>query len=229
MRAICGWKHQTLTLIAAALLSLTAWPCAGAAGDDIEMRMKRARGGAGLRVGTWQVRDLDEPPTGSSSESPSFEGWFQKGLDLHLVLENTLGFWQRTESSTESGPLGAATRRERDTYVVPTLTALKIYPATRPSSPLEPYVAAGVGVALRIEREQVSSTDPLVPPTDDTTIHTGLGIQTGAGIDWNLSGGFGLTLGGHYQWATFGQNVSGRRLYRGPGANVGLTYRFRYE
>ena len=229
MRAIYGWKNHTLTLIATALLSLTAWPCAGAAGDDIEMRTKATRGGAGLRVGTWQVRGLDEPPTGTTSESLSFEGWFQKGLDLHLVLENTLGFWQRTESSTEPGALGTSMRRELETYVVPTLTALKIYPATRPSSPLEPYVSAGVGVALRIERAQVSSTDPLVLPADDTTIGTGLGIQTGAGIDWNVSGTFGLTLGGHYRWATFVENVSGKRLYRGPGVNVGLTYRFRYE
>jgi len=229
MRAIRGRNGQTLTWVVIALLSLTVSPSAGAAGDDIEIRAKRARGGAGIRVGTWLVRDLEVPPSGSSSESASLEGWFQKGLDLHLALESTVGFWQRSQSSTESGSLGAETRREQQTYLVPTLTALKIYPATRPSSPIEPYVAAGIGVVLGIDREQVSSTDPLVPSGELTTFHTGLGIQTGAGIDWNSGSAFGMTLGGRYQWATFGEDVRGKRLYRGPGVNVGLTYRFRYE
>lgn len=229
MQTTGGPNGRTLIWAAIALLSLAVAPPSHAAGDDVEARTKRARGGAGIRVGTWHVLDLDTPPSGSSSESASFEGWFQKGLDLHLALESTMGFWQRTQSSTESGSLGAVTQREQQTYLVPTLTALKLYPATRPSSPLEPYLLAGVGVVLGIDREQVASTDPLVPVGEFTTLRTGLGIQTGAGIDWNPGGAFGVTLGGRYQWATFGEDVGGQRLYRGPGVNAGLTYRFRYE
>jgi opacity protein-like surface antigen len=211
------------------MLSLSAWPREGAASDDLAALAKRARSGAGLRVGTWQVQDLVDPPSGSSSVTPSVEGWFQKGLDLHLVLENTVGFWQRKESSTEPAGLGFETERENDTYLVPTMSALKFYPATRPSSPLEPYISAGVGPVLRIQRERVTSTDPLVLPTRATTIVTGLGITTGAGVDWNPGGPFGVRIGGHYQWASFGDNASGKRMYRGPGVNVGVTYSFRYQ
>src|SRR5262249_15135317 len=112
---------------------------------------------------------------------------------------------------------------------VPALTAVKMYPVTRPTSRFEPYLAAGLGPVLKIQREKVTSTDPLVLPSDATTIVTGFGIQTGAGIDWSPGGPFGLTLGGHYQWASFGENASGPRMYRGPGLNVGVTYHFRYE
>jgi opacity protein-like surface antigen len=228
MRAVCNWKRRTLTLTIAASL-LASWPGRSAAGDLIESQASRARGGAGLRVGIWQVRDLADPPSGTASESANYEGWFQKGLDLHLVLESTLGFWQRTESSTEPGPLATETKRDVNTYLVPAMTAVKLYPVTRPSSPLEPYVSAGVGAVMRIQRNQVSSTDPMVLPVDETSIQTGLGIQTGAGVDWNPPGPFGVRLGGQYQWASFGENTPGTKLYRGPGVSVGVTYHFRYQ
>jgi len=223
MKVIRGCNARTLTLIATAVLALAAWTRSSASSDFSTEAPQRTRGGAGLRAATWQVIDLDDV-----SGITQYEGWFQKGLDLHLVLESTLGYWQHTESSTEPGPLSTETTRELYTYLVPALTAVKMYPVTRPSAALEPYLAAGLGPVLRIQREKVTSTDPLVVPTDETSIQTGLGIQTGAGVEWSPPGAFGLALGGYYQWATFGQNVSGRRMYRGPGMNVGLTYRFQY-
>jgi hypothetical protein len=217
---------RTLTLIAATLLALGASPRTSAAGASdyiIEAPPQRARGGAGLRAATWQVVDLDD-----ASGITQYEGWLQKGLDLHLVLESTLGYWQHDESTTTPGPLSTETTRELYTYLVPALTAVKMYPVTGPSASFEPYLSAGLGPVLRIQREEVTSTDPVVIPSDETSIQTGLGIQTSAGLDWRPPGAFGLTLGGYYQWATFGQNASGRRMYRGPGVNVGLTYRFQY-
>jgi len=229
MPARLGRRSRTFMPIVIALVVLASSPSWGAAGDDAETGAKRARGGGGLRAGSWQVDGLDEPASGSASESITAEGWFQKGLDLHLALESTLGFWQRTQSSTETGSLGAETDRELHTYLVPTLTTLKIYPFTRPSSPLEPFLAAGVGVVLGIDQEKVSSTDPLVPSDNSTTFHTGLGIQTGVGMDWNSGSPFGLTLGGRYQWATFAEDVGGQALYRGFVVNAGVTYHFQYQ
>jgi len=43
------------------------------------------------------------------------------------------------------------------------------------------------------------------------------------------AGAFGLTIGGRYQWASYSEDVGGRRLYRGPGVSLGLAYLFRYE
>jgi hypothetical protein len=226
MKANRGLNPRALTLIAAAALTLAASPRTSAAGANdfiLEAPPQRVRGGAGLRAATWQVVDLAD-----ASGITQYEGWLQKGLDLHLVLESTLGYWQHEESSTTPGPLSTETTHELYTYLVPALTAMKMYPVTKPTAALEPYLAAGLGPVLRIQREKITSTDPLEIPSDETRIETGFGIQSSAGLDWSPPGAFGLSLGGSYQWATFGQNASGRRMYRGPGVNVGLTYRFQY-
>jgi hypothetical protein len=54
-----------------------------------------------------------------------------------------------------------------------------------------------------IDHEKVRSNDPLVQTGETTEFRTGLGIQTGAGIEWHSRGAYGLTLGGRYQWASF--------------------------
>jgi opacity protein-like surface antigen len=181
-------------------------------------------------VGSWQVVGLDQPGAPSSTQSLAAEGWYQKGFDLHIALESTIGFWQRTQSATEAGSIGGtSTQTKTQTYLVPTMTALKLYPATRPGSPLEPYLSGGVGVVLGIDRQDVSTTDPVVVPGSNTTVQTGLGIQTGAGVEWNSGTAFGLTVGGRYQWASFAEAVGGQALYRGPAYFGGVTYRFQYR
>jgi hypothetical protein len=200
---------------------------AGAADTDIELQAKHARQGAGLRFGTWQVRNLVDPAGGSASTSPAFEGYFEKGLDRHLSWESTVGFWRRTQSATEQGTFGA-TQRELNSYLVPTFTALKVHPFTGPSAVIEPYLSAGVGFVLGIDRESASSTDPLGPNGESTRFGTGFGLKTGAGLAWRPGNAFGLSVGGGYQWASFGEDVGGERTYEGFGANMGVTYRFQY-
>jgi len=223
-------RNQTFRAIVFLLLSLACSTSWAANGDDSAAQTRKARGGGGLRVGTWQVIGLDAPGAPSSTETVAAEGWYQKGFDLHIALESTLGFWQRTQTVSESGSVaGTGTDRKVQTYLVPTMTTLKLYPATRPTSPLEPYIAAGVGIVLGIDHEDVSTTDPIVAPGTNNTIHTGLGIQTGAGIEWNTPSPFGLTVGGRYQWASFSEDVGGQALYRGPAYFGGVTYRFQYQ
>jgi hypothetical protein len=225
MSDILGRNGRKL-MVMCALLLLATGAAPSAAGTVGDLVANPIRGGAGLRVGSWNVLDLESPANGSSWESVAVEGWFQKGLDRNLVLENTLGFWQRNLTTTESGSLGEQTDRERQVYLVPTMTAVKLYPVTSNPTPLEPYLLAGVGLALGIEREQVSSTDPLVATGSSTRMQAGLGIQTGGGVEWRSGGPFGLAVGGRYQWATFSESVGGRGLYRGPGFMAGVTYRF---
>lgn len=222
-------RHGRNLLVTIALLSVATWPSLAAAQAGGELMSNPIRGGAGLRVGNWQVRGLVAPANGSSWESVAVEGWLQKGMDRNLVVETTLGFWQRNQTTSEPGSFGSQVDRELQTYLVPMLTALKLYPVTRNSTPIEPYLLAGVGLALGIDREQVTSTDALVPSGDNTAIRTGLGIQTGAGVEWNPGGQFGLAVGGRYQWASFSEAVGGKGLYRGPGLTAGITYRFRYQ
>ena len=132
MNATC---RRTAGWFAALLLCLSACPTSGLAADDSEALTRRARNSGGLQGGAWQVADLSAAPGGTDSHTASIEGWFQKGLDLHLAIETTLGFWQRTQTVTQSGTLGTQSQTEMQSYFVPTLTTLKLYPATLPSAP----------------------------------------------------------------------------------------------
>ena len=215
-------------LAALALLQLGLVRPALAQNEDREAVTKRARNGGGLRLGVWNVRGLTDPQGGTATESMSFEGYFEKGLDLHLAWENTIGFWQRTQTYTVQGGLGYTDYRVQS-YVIPSITALKLYPFSRPSDPVQPYLNAGLGFTMGIDRVRASGTDPVVPSGDDMAFQTGFAIKAGAGMNWQLSPVFGMTAGGRYQWTEFGADVGGQRIYNGLGADLGLTYRFQYQ
>lgn len=216
-------------VVRTALTTLLLLTAGSAVADDAEVSVKRARNGGGLRFGFWDVRGLEAPAGGSAHEGFVFEGYFQKGLDLHLAWENTLGFWHRRTSSTEPDPLGGQVEQEVRSYIVPTLTSLKLFPLTRPESPVEPFLSAGLGLVLAFDREQLSSTNPLGTNDESSAIHTGLGLEAGAGIDLHPGGPFGLTIGGGYRWTGFSEDVGGRSSYEGWGADIGVTYRFQYQ
>jgi hypothetical protein len=206
-----------LSLLVAPALAFAADVAAGASGD---------RRGAGLRVGRWDVQDLDLASGETANESVLIEGFFQKPLDQNLVIENTLGFWQRTSEYTSTG-FGGTTTFENTTYLVPMVTALKLYPMGRSANVVEPYLLGGVGFVLGIDRGQISGNDPVYPAGESTALQSGLGIQTGAGLEWTGNGQFGLAVGARYQWASFADDVGDKGLFKGPGFTAGLTYRFR--
>lgn len=216
-------RHTWISLLA---LSLIVFPSLAFAADVADGSASPGRRGAGLRVGRWDVQDLELADGETGSESVLVEGFFQKPLDRNLVIENTLGFWQRSRELTSTG-IGGTTTFENTTYLVPMLTALKLYPMGRAANVVEPYLLGGVGFVLGIERGQISGNDSLYPPGESTALQSGLGIQTGAGLEWTGNGQFGLAVGGRYQWASFADDVGGRGLYKGPGFTAGITYRFR--
>ncbi len=84
-------------------------------------------------------------------------------------------------------------------------------------------------MVLAFDREQLSSTNPLGTNDESSAIHTGLGLEAGAGIDLHPGGPFGLTIGGGYRWTGFSEDVGGRSSYEGWGADIGVTYRFQYQ
>jgi len=226
-----SWVRRGLALPVLAFLALLQLVVARpvlAQGEDREAVTKRARNGGGLRLGVWNVRGLVDPQGGSATETMAFEGYFEKGLDLHLAWENTIGFWQRTQSYTVQGGLGYTDYRVQS-YVIPSITALKLYPFTRPGDPIQPYLNAGVGFTMGIDRSRASGTDPVVPAGEDMTLQTGFGIKAGIGMNFQLGSAFGMTAGGRYQWTEFSGDLGGQRIYNGLGADVGLIYRFQYQ
>ena len=53
---------------------------------EAEARAKLARRGAGLIVGTWDLRGIEAPSGVEVSTLPLFGGWLRKGLDQRLAL-----------------------------------------------------------------------------------------------------------------------------------------------
>jgi len=208
----------TLALTAASTAAYAADPT-----DEVVSGAQRARGGAGLQVSSWQP---DAPAGLSHSETAAFQGYLQKGLDMHLAWENTLGYWQRTTSWSETQPLIGTTNHQLQTHLVPMVTALRVYPLTKPGFPVEPFMSAGVGPVLGIQQQRTTGG---LTPGNTTSMLTGLGVRAGAGVDLRAGPAFGITVGGHFESASFGQDMVGDRLYQGWGVDAGLSYRFQYH
>src|SRR5258708_5402950 len=94
-----------------------------------ESAVKRQRQGAGLRVGSWQTTGLTEVSGASYSTLPALEGYWQKGLDQHVAIETSGGFWGRTQRDA-GGRVSS--------FAVPMLTSIKLYPATTVAHQMEP-------------------------------------------------------------------------------------------
>jgi hypothetical protein len=214
--------------IAAAAVVCAAGPASARQEPDPEREARLARSGAGLRAGAWFVTELREVVGATTSTWPYAEGYFQRGIDRHLVVESTLGVWRRRESHPGSPGIGGAPPQTVTAYVVPLLTALKFYPATGPDASFGPYAKAGAGFALGIEDRQGGAGGLLGGRGGGTSIETGFGVGGELGADFRLSPAFGLTVGGRYQWLRFGSDVGGNATFGGFGLVGGLTYRFRY-
>lgn len=195
-----------------------------------EERAERERREAGLRAGVFQARGLTRVDGAGYATTPVFEGYFQKGLDKHLALESSIGFWRRTQwRQSEGGLFGEGGEEQVTSYVLPLLTAVKLYPFTAPDEGFEPYLTGGLGFALGIDDRQDTSGGFLgVGGAEGTALLTGFGFKAGAGVDMEVTGGFGVGVGARYQWMRFGAEVGGNRTYQGWALDGGLVYRFQY-
>lgn len=220
-------------VVVTALVSVGAQELRAQTDSLSEERAKRMRRGAGVQAGMWDVRGLGAVSGARVNESPLFEGYFQKGLDLHLAMENTIGVYRREQRITRSaGGIGGGTIEEKVTaYVVPQFTSIKLYPFTRPEQRFEPYIAGGAGLALGIDDRENSESGGLLGGGGQSGVGmvAGFGLKGAVGTELRFSRAFGLALGGRYQWIRFFGELAGERTYRGFGGDVGLTYRFQYD
>jgi hypothetical protein len=205
----------------------SAHPRAARFADSIELRektIKRQRGGAGLRLGSWDVGG----PAGASgsgiSTFPAMEGYWQRGLDRHVVIETSVGLWSRQQHATTPG--GASS----GSYVVPMLTSIKIYPTTNPGAVLEPFTMAGIGFTLGIDDQNGGSSGGLAGggSSGGTNLIPGIGLKGGVGVEYHLGPAFGVQMQAGYQFVKFFQDVGADRTYKGMQVLGGLTYRFQF-
>ena len=206
-----------------ALALITGPAFAAVPTDAIVAQAQHSRDGAGLQVSSWQP---DEPTGFANTNTASFHGYFTKGLDQHLAWENTLGYWGRTSKWSETQPIIGTTNHELQTHLVPMITALRLYPATTSANRVEPYVTAGIGPVLGVQIQKASGA---LTADQTTSMQVGLGVRAGAGVDLWATQVFGITAGGHFQSASFGQDMANDRLYQAWGADFGFSYRFQYR
>ena len=159
--------------------------------DQVVQRVKRLREGAGLRVGSWVVSNLATRRAAPHlSTLPAFEGYWQKGLDRHLVIETSAGLWHRQETS------GSGSSAESvGSFIVPLFTALKLYPFTGPEDRLEPLVTAGAGFVLGLDKQNTVSGGLLGGGGGSSALNlvAGIGVKGAAGVEYRISQAFGLT------------------------------------
>jgi hypothetical protein len=199
--------------------------------SDVEMRARQARRGAGLTVGSWDLRGVEPPSTVEVSTMPMISGWFRKGLDRHLALENGIGVWRRVQTTPPTGGIGGSPGEEVQSWVVAQTTAVRLFPFTGPEARFEPFVIGGAGVTLGIDDRETSGGGVLGGATGSSgvAIVPGFSLQGGLGTELRLGDAFGLTVGGRYQWTRFLQDFGGERTYQGPVLEAGFTYRFQYD
>ncbi len=194
--------------------------------SEAEKQARLARKSAGVIVGTWG--QIDSPAGGSTtvSDSPIGVGYFRKGIDKHLALETTVGVWRRVVETPATGGLGGSSGGSTSAILLPQFTSLKLFPFTGPDQAFEPYMSAGAGLTLGFQSQ--SGSGGLLGGGGGSGLIVGVGASGGAGVEWRLSKAFGLAAGGHYTYIQFFDNLAGQKMYRGTGANLGLTYRFQY-
>ena len=180
--------------------------------SGLDEAARLARRGAGLRLGAWAAR-MSVP---DARRSVSVEGYFQRGLDERLALENSVGVWSvKTIATQVTGDV------ETRSYVVPALTSLKFYPLTDVTDRLEPFVIGGAGFALGVEDE-----DELAVGGGGISLLTGFGFRGGAGVEVMIGRSVGISAAAKYQWIRFGEPLGTEQTFHGFGFEGGLTYRF---
>jgi hypothetical protein len=224
MNPIAMLRTATVVLVTSMIL-----PAASAAQEsDLERDARLARSGAGLRTGAWQLSELRDADNATTSTWPYIEGYFQRGMDMHLVIESSIGLYRRQEEfAGTDGPLGTPASTTTS-YILPLLTSLRFYPFTRPGAPLEPHALAGIGFSLAIEDQEGGAGGLLGQRSPGTAMVTGFGAKGGAGLDLRLTDAFGASALATYQWLRFADPVGGIETYAGPVFTAGLTYHFRF-
>lgn len=224
-------RHSATTLLAALSAIVIATSSAPAqtpaSGDttaktsDVVKRAQLARRGGGLRIGPWHLNGQDAASSSTSSTIPDIEGYVRTGLDLHLVLENSVGVWRQRQSVPASGGLLGSSGSATDAYIIPEFTSIVFYPFTVPNDRLEPFVRGGIGFALGVQDPQSGGGSISFTP--------GFGLTSGLGVEWRMTNALGLAVSTRYQWIRFFQEFGLQQTYQGPVVEAGVTYRFQYR
>lgn len=216
-----SYSFGAILFIGATATAQTKTPADSTArSTELEHRVQSARRGGGLRAGPWRLNG-DATNGVTTSSTPAFEGYYRTGLDLHVVLENSVGVWRQRQGTSASGGLLGSSASNVDDYVIPQFTSVVFYPFTTPTDRFEPFLRGGIGFALGVEDPQNGSGGISLTP--------GFGTTGGAGVEWRATEALGVAISARYQWVRFFQQFGGLQTYQGPMLEAGITYRFQYR
>lgn len=223
----------TLALLTASVAAPLAaqQPTTQPAETEAESRARLARRTAGLTVGHWDLRGIEAPSGVETSTIPMVSGFFRKGLDARLALENGIGVWRREQRVAGTGGLGGNAAEKVQSWVIAQTTAIRFYPATDAGARFEPWLLGGAGVTLGIDDRETDGGGLLGGSTGNSGMHIvpGFSLQGGTGAEWWLGASAAFNIGLKYQWTRFLQDFGGERTYQGPVYELGFTYKFRYQ
>lgn len=169
---------------------------------------------AGLRIGSWQVTDLERLSDASYSTIPVMDLFYQRELGPRTALHLGLSVWRRGRVSG-AGTVGM--------WVGPLYGGLKYYPLGGEDSLLEPYVSLAAGPALGFEQRRSSGLGGL---ESGWTAAIGAGAEAGAGLELDPDGNVGFTVDAGYQWVRYlAGELDSPDTYRGASLSAGVTYR----
>ena len=89
---------------------------------------------------------------------------------------------------TASPSAGSGPSAESDgSFLVPLLTTIKLYPFTGPEQRLEPFVAAGVGFVVGLEKQNTVGGGLLGggSANNGVNVTAGVGLKGGAGVEYH--------------------------------------------
>ena len=177
--------------------------------------LQQARNASGLSVGEWHV---PAPTTTGASYSSSlmFSGITQRGLSVHVALESSAGLWRRVGTTPQPDGKPVVTK----SYLIPLLDCLKVYPFTRASNRIEPYLTTGLGFGLGIQQESTNAIGG-----GGTAVVTGFAVKVGVGVEYHLSRRFGFLADGRYLWMNLSDRISEQGAFSGGGVEAGMTYK----
>jgi hypothetical protein len=178
-------------------------------------QLQQARNSSGIMVGEWHV---PAPTTTGATYKSSllFTAVTQRGLNTHVALESSAGLWRRVGTTPQAAGKPVITK----SYLIPLLDCLKLYPFTRASNRIEPYLVGGLGFALGIQQHSTNAIGG-----GGTDVVTGFAVKIGAGVEYHMTRRLGLLADGRYLWLNLSDRISDQSALTGGGVEAGMTYK----
>lgn len=190
-----------------------------------------------VRVGAWFPKDKEQgvklddiafnKADGAIDEAQAlgFDFHFRKNIGSPFYSDLSVGGWYTSyQFNPNADYVGVLEQYDAWTVIVPVTIGLSVAPL--PDNPIQPYAGAGIGlyVAFTGHDDLQVSEENEVP--DDTESYIRFGYYVHAGLDFMLSGSFGISVGAKYQFIEFDKDkplFTGHTNFTGLQALVGVA------